>query len=135
MQRWHKIIAMVVLGVVVITIAAEIMPSLLNVVYRFVETSESGDITMGREAQRLLALELFKEHSWLGMGWDGYKYYYEGITGYQLNVHCVYVQLLCEAGIIGSIPFFLFFFVSIKRIIKTILFYIKKANFNIDNIV
>ena len=130
-QRWHKIIAMVVLGVVVITIAAEIMPSLLNVVYRFVETSESGDITMGREAQRLLALELFKEHSWLGMGWDGYKYYYEGITGYQLNVHCVYVQLLCEAGIIGSIPFFLFFYVSIKRIIKTILFYIKKANFEI----
>ena len=126
-KRWFKIVSAVVLGVLALVIAAEFVPSVMNVVYRFIETAESGDISYGRDAFRVLALELFAQNKLFGIGWDGFRYYYNTLFDYEINVHCVYVQLLCETGIIGSIIYYSFFVAALYRIISAVKYLISKG--------
>lgn len=114
-KRWEKIILIALSGVLVLLLAAQFIPHLLNVVNRFIETEESGDIEMGRGITRALALQLWLENPLFGIGWDAFKYYYREFNGVFLNVHCVYVQLLCEVGVVGALPFYLFFVISIVK--------------------
>lgn len=126
-NRWFKIVSMVALGALVLVIVAEFVPSVLNVVYRFIETSESGDIGLGRDVFRALALELFAQNKMFGIGWDGFRYYYNTVFGYEINVHCVYVQLLCESGIIGSLIYYTFFVIALYHIIYAVKYLISKG--------
>ena len=119
-KRWFKILSLVALGALILVIVAEFVPSVLNVVYRFVETSEEGDISLGRDVFRALALELFNQNSLFGIGWDGFRYYYDSIFGYEINVHCVYVQLLCETGILGSLIYYTFFAIALYHVVSSI---------------
>ncbi|QFJ56294.1 O-antigen ligase family protein (plasmid) [Pseudobutyrivibrio xylanivorans] len=109
-RRWVKIIIIIVVAAVILYIAAQFVPQLMNVVNRFIETKEAGDIEMGRGQTRAVALEVWRQHPFFGIGWNAFLYFYAGIIGKKLNVHCVYAQLLCETGIIGSLPFFFFSF-------------------------
>ncbi|MDC7228000.1 MAG: O-antigen ligase family protein [Spirochaetales bacterium] len=77
------------------------IPSILNVINRFQETSDGGDITLGRLYFYALALEQFSNSPILGIGWGGFF----RMTGH--DVHNVYIQLLTETGIVGF-SFFLF---------------------------
>lgn len=118
--RWGKIFLGAVISLGGFVIASEFIPQLMNVINRFVETAASGDIEKGRDALRATALALWKNNLWFGIGWDGFKYYYLLHGGEYVNVHCVFIQLLCECGIIGAVPFYLFFIVSIWRSILTL---------------
>lgn len=120
LTRWGKIIIGLVIGTCILTVAAEFVPSLLNVVYRFIETYQTGSLEMGRDVQRAYALEAWSTHPIFGIGWDSFKYYFQSVRGIYINVHCVYVQLLCEVGIVGSLPFYLFFVFSLIHSIKTL---------------
>ena len=118
--RWGKIFLGAVISLGGFVIASEFIPQLMNVINRFVETAASGDIEKGRDVLRATALALWKNNLWFGIGWDGFKYYYLLHGGEYVNVHCVFIQLLCECGIIGAVPFYLFFIVSIWRSILTL---------------
>jgi len=60
-----------------------------------------GDITSGRSHLYSVAIELFKEKPILGWGLGSF-------AGFQdMGTHNVYLQLLCETGIIGALVFVL----------------------------
>lgn len=120
LTRWFKILMGLVIAACILTVASEFVPSLLNVVYRFIETYQAGSLELGRDVQRAYALQAWSTHPIFGIGWDAFKYYFQSARGIFINVHCVYVQLLCEVGIVGSLPFFLFFLSSIMHAVKTL---------------
>lgn len=73
--------------------------------------------TNGRLLLYTRAIELFQEVPWFGLGWGGYRAN-SGISGYE--VHNIYLQLLCETGIIGTMVFVFFFVLLILKTIKCI---------------
>ena len=76
LTRWGKIIIGLVIGACILTVAAEFVPSLLNVVYRFIETYQTGSLELGRDVQRAYALKAWSTHPIFGIGWDSFKYYF-----------------------------------------------------------
>lgn len=63
------------------------------------------DITNGRSALYKLAVRLFLEHPWFGIGWGAFRLYSTSVLPNVINVHNVYLQLLCEIGIVGFVFF------------------------------
>lgn len=117
-----KVIFMVLLGGISLILVADYIPELLNVFNRFIETYNKGDIGGGRYLLRLLAIHYFRKDFLFGIGWDGFRFLNNGIPGLKnASVHCVYLQLICEVGIVGCIPFFLFMFCSYYYIVGTLL--------------
>lgn len=73
LSRLGKIIVLAIAVIVLFTIGSTFIPSLSNFINRFVETSEAGDVSLGRLEQSALALNVFS-HNWLfGTGWDSFK--------------------------------------------------------------
>lgn len=112
--RLFKIIAIVIALVVLGVLLYSFVPFLAGAVSRFIETSMEGDISMGRSERVSAAWVLFLQHPLSGIGWNGTIYYFQSTTGEMINVHNVYVQLLCELGVIGSVWYFLFFGLSLR---------------------
>lgn len=75
------------------------MPALATVVFRFIDTAETGDMSVGRVDVWLKAFSMFGKHSLVGIGWG--QYVNQG--GWFWNIHNIYIQLLVETGIIGFI--------------------------------
>lgn len=122
LSRFGKIIVLAIAVIVLFTIGSTFIPSLSNFINRFVETSEAGDVSLGRLEQSALALNVFS-HNWLfGTGWDSFKYLYKAQFGTLLNVHNIYIQLLSENGIIGAFPFFVLFIAAFFRAIKSLIY-------------
>ena len=109
-------------------IALYYVPEIANVLLRFQEKSSEGRIDAGRFTLWGTALLYLKTHPFFGIGWDAFKYIYQGLTGEFLNIHNVYIQLLAENGVIGALPFFAFFGITIKR-----LFSLTKQINSVDN--
>ena len=113
--RILKIISLILLGVIALLIASIWIPQLLNVVNRFFSESDSGDVTAGRGPLYALAYRLFKEKPIFGHGWGSYpSYYYENLGKYMTvykyrHAHNIYLQLLCEVGIVGFTLYVAFF--------------------------
>lgn len=104
-----------------------LFPSLATFIQRFKETIDAGDISLGRFDFWTLALNAFKENPLLGIGW---KHYQIDINpGY--DVHNVYLQIICETGVVGAIIFFAWF---ILLYWKTLRNYIKIISCNNDNL-
>ena len=126
LSRIGKIIILLICGVIAFIIASIFIPSVSNFIYRFIETNAAGDITLGRFEQAFLAIQQFLNNFLFGNGWDSFKYFHRRQFGVLVNVHNIYLQLLCENGIIGALPFFVFFSVSLFRTIKVFLMLRKK---------
>ena len=98
---------------------------------RFLNISSQGDISNGRFEMWNLAWKEFLNHPILGLGWNGYRYSYannlfvagnyaggEYLKGYMyLDTHNVYLQILCEFGIVG---FCIFIYALLFPFFKTI---------------
>lgn len=124
-KRSNKMFKIALLGVaalLVIAILIETGSPLAATFNRFLE-SDKGDISNGRFIMWLLAIQEFLNHPIIGLGWQGYRYSYaenlfvagnyaggEYLEGFKLlDTHNVYLQVLCETGIIG----FAFFLIAI----------------------
>lgn len=90
----------------------------------FVRMFSGSDITNGRLPLYRLALEKFYEHPLFGIGWGEYKYQYalSGISGTQpiMETHNVYLQVLCESGIIGFLLFAVSFLAVFVKALRSI---------------
>lgn len=103
-KTFFKIIFIIAGGSMTLLILSSYIPALMNVVTRFQESIASGDITSGRDNIAKYAIELFNNHIWTGIGWGGFKYIYPPTSqGILLDVHNIYLQLLCETGILSGI--------------------------------
>lgn len=83
----------------VFAVASYCVPALATVVFRFIDTAETGDMSVGRVDVWLKAFSMFGKHSLVGIGWG--QYVNQG--GWFWNIHNIYIQLLVETGIIGFI--------------------------------
>ena len=75
-----------------------------------------------RDQMSDLAVRLFWTAPILGIGWGGYGYHYKKVfeSTFTLDVHNVYIQMLCENGILGFGIFIATFVYSIYLGIKAI---------------
>jgi O-antigen ligase len=94
----------VALGLVAIgTVLIVTMDWDITLFKRFITSGDSG-----RSPIYSAAKDLFANHILFGTGWDGFRFYYEAKFGTNMDVHNVYLQLLCETGIVGFTVFCLF---------------------------
>jgi len=91
------------------------VPALAVFIQRFGDAAESGDVTLGRTAFWTLAIEEFKKHPIFGIGWGEFQ----KINPRGWHAHNIYVQILCETGIVGFslyLIWFLYFLVTTTSI-------------------
>ena len=82
----------------------------LSITSIFTDTATSGRVTLYRKA-----IELFLKKPWTGNGWLSYQYISGMVSrGNVMMTHSVYLQLLCETGIIGTVVFLTGFFMMLK---------------------
>ena len=129
MKRTFKILFMLTAVVALLMILINVFPFASRIVEVWIEKIGSDNFDTGRSVLRVAAADLFSQHPLLGIGWDGFMYQYGATFGTQINVHFVFLQLLCEVGILGSIPFFLFFTLSLWHTIAAM----KKIAINVSN--
>lgn len=104
-HRNFKLLILASVAVIAFVILAHFVPSVALFYDRFVETLNEGDVTLGRVGFYKIAIDSFLKHPLFGIGWGGFKYINTAYAGYYngvyANAHNVYLQLLCEVGLIG----------------------------------
>lgn len=114
-SRLLKIIVIGILLLCILYLIALVVPGVWNVIKRFEEMSSLGNISSNRFELWREAWDAFIENPIWGKGWYWFKYH--NTKGEIYHVHCVYLQWLCELGLIGSIPFWGFTIVAYKHAI------------------
>lgn len=116
------------IGVILILSAAgaivvSYVPAFSVTFYRFQRAMESGDISNGRYGLWRLAWATFKAHPLTGIGWKNFATQisptYSSLRKY--DVHNVYLQLLCEVGIFGTVVYIgsmLYCFVTCGKLLR-----------------
>ena len=124
-----KIVGIAIVAVLLFYLISYFIPALGDTFDRFMQ-AENEDISNGRFKFWNWAYGQYLEHKAFGIGWFGFRFnqtvsYSE--TSY-FDAHCIYVQLLCESGIVGfSITVFALLFTWIKGVV-----YIKKYRYSCD---
>jgi O-antigen ligase len=72
---------------------------------------------VGRDQLWTQAMTYFRANKWLGIGWTNFKNIF---TLRGTHVHNIYIQLLCETGIIGFSIFAFFFVWNIRTTLRRI---------------
>lgn len=117
--------------IVVFLVVSNFVPEVRNVFIRFEEGYKEGNLLNGRDELYDLALSYWKKALLFGNGWGSFSYFYKLDYHWNkveyLDVHNVYIQLLCECGIIG---FVFFLSLAILILIKTIVINLEEKSRN-----
>lgn len=122
-----RLIKLMLIGMMLIGFlyfVASFFPQVMLVLERIESAQESGNLTNGRDLLSSLALELFKTKPIFGIGWYGFRYVHiqrYSWFQYMVHVHNVYIQLLCETGIVGFLLFMIFFIGSLYKGIRILI--------------
>lgn len=128
-KRLKNFIRCIILAVsllIIFVILANTIPFVNDLYQRFASAGEDSE-SMSRFTFWKLALSNFKEHPIIGIGWGGYQYEYHqhlyvrnpyGVDYPYLQAHNVYVQLLCECGITGTLMYLAIMFFAMKNTIS-----------------
>ncbi len=118
-----KVIIVVLLISIFIYFFGSAIPILSDIIARF-ETSGTDSETLTRFRMWTLAITKFKENPILGIGWFGFRYehateiYNAAINDSRymyLHAHNVYIQMLCERGIIGFVVYVSLLLINLHR--------------------
>ncbi len=111
-------------GVVSVFVGAMFLPQLQVLIGRLFD-SEDWSTLGGRTELYELAISMFKEHPLLGMGWNAYKLESEKTIGRvyssqyaRMQAHNIYLQLLSEIGIVGTIVIVSLFVYPVIKVFK-----------------
>lgn len=112
-KKFMKYSIVFVILVVVISLIIYFIPEIRNGIAGFLrlDTGKTlNDITSGRVDLYTRALDDFRQSPLWGCGWGYYKRKYSYIysyvgEGFYMDVHNIYIQLLCETGILGFTAF------------------------------
>ena len=113
LSRTFYITIGVIAGILLLVFSAQFLPVAANVVNRFLNGDSNGELTNGRVWFWKFALGRFAESPIFGIGWGGFKHRYFAVIGpyastsKYVDCHNVFIQLLCEQGIIGLTLFIL----------------------------
>ena len=114
---------------ILIILLSGFVPELAATFERF-NVGDNGDISSNRFTLWAIAMEGFKSRPIFGIGWYGYRLLYSRYiaAGQEiLDAHNVYIQMLCENGIIGLICYLI---IVIYILSKTIGLIKKVSNLN-----
>jgi len=116
-KKVFKVFFVFIVTLIGFIIAAKIIPVVSLVLERFLY---NGDFSSGRFVIWKEALTTVKDNLLFGIGWKGFYYKTLGQNSYlgYTNVHNIYIQLLCEAGIIGLIAVSIIFAYNLLVSIK-----------------
>lgn len=114
-SRTIKLIGIAILLIMAFYVAADFVPAISEFIQRF-----SSDGTSGREIMYALAISMFLRNPILGCGTGAYRVQYNMFLANDadhmyLNAHNVYLQLLCENGIVGLMLFLLAAVLTLKK--------------------
>ena len=143
-KRENRIFKLILFGcaaLFAIVILIESGSPLATTFNRFIQSSGE-DISNGRFIMWLLAIKEFINHPIIGLGWQGYRYSYaedlfvagnyadgEYLEGFKyLDTHNVYLQVLCETGIIGFIFFLGAILLPLFTAFRMVKIYLKNHN-------
>ena len=121
--RGFKLFAALLLGAAALYFMSFHVSAIQTLLARLM-TAGNDSQTRTRFKMWALAIELFKKHPVMGIGWGGYKQVYaaelyqdwQPIGAKFLNSHNTYLQLLCETGVIG---FFIYLWASLGTLLVT----------------
>lgn len=102
-----KISTIFIVGLASVLLLVNFIPSITAPFVRAYEALGDENSMASRTVLYDFATEVFKERPLLGIGWGGYRYEFHQRMlvreGEYMNVHNIYLQVLCETGIIGAI--------------------------------
>ena len=131
-----KIIFAIICSLPIIVIILHNQENTRNVLVRFNEmlTTSGGDISNGRFVLWIYAWKLFKRFPFWGVGWRHFHLLAQTNIGENIQVHNVYLQILCETGMLGFVLYIIMLVVLLKQTIKTCknLQMVKKGIFSIE---
>ena len=122
--KWLRIISIIGFVILVGYVVVILYGQDLGIVSRFAGISEADDVSRGRFALWLGGINSFLHHPIMGIGWKQYCRQIGPVIQYGsllYDTHNVYIQLLCETGIVGALVFFMWFvriFISTIRELK-----------------
>ena len=95
-------------GILAFLIDAEIVQYAGNsrIINSFFSLVKGADISNGRSQLYKKAIDLFLQNPLFGIGWGNFRLYSTSILTNVTNVHNMYLQSLCEVGIVGTIVLF-----------------------------
>ena len=118
LKRWFYILGIIAILALAVYLLSIMMPDSLAIINRFIEGYNSDDVTNGRLRMWILAWDAFQKRPLLGNGWNWFKYNAQlNMLNSTNHVHNIYIQLLCEIGIIGTALFIGCMFFYLKRTI------------------
>ncbi len=102
-ERFTRILRILVVGTLIAIVAYFALPGIAarsssrNTLVRLMESVQGGDVTNGRLEIWRNAITAFKESPILGKGWGWFG------SVYGFGAHNIYIQLLCECGVVGAV--------------------------------
>lgn len=120
-QRDLKYMVMLIGALLVFSLAYCFIPQVANVINRFSNTSSDENMLL-RYSFWTAALDAFSRNSLTGVGWFGFRNKVAPTIGYTGHCHNIYIQLLCETGIVGITVFVVWFIYSLYSSIRLILY-------------
>lgn len=124
-----------VISLLVIIGMSTILPSVNNVFNRFLQQSQTQDISSNRLVLWLIAYTNFLESPIVGKGFFWFITNIKGAEGFPVNVHNCYLQLLLEVGLLGSVFFFSFFVIHFSISINLVLHLTRRIKYHSPNII
>lgn len=121
-RRLLKVFRILIAGVYIGTVFFSVFPELGVFIERFRQQISEGNILTNRWMFWELAIQKFLEEPITGIGWGQFLAESHEILDYQAHVHNVYIQLLCETGIVGFSIYVLWMLINLKRILHLFLF-------------
>lgn len=114
--RIFKLIVVILIILSSVYIVSLVFPAALYFIDKSKNLLEGGDVTNGRLVLWLDAFRIFRASPIKGYGWRWFRAH--NSIAHTMDVHNVYLQLISELGIVGAIPFYLFFVFSYVRAVK-----------------
>lgn len=118
MQRWMRIVICIFLLIPVVGFLSNFVPEIQQLIARFTISGDTNTFLSGREVIYLLAWELFLDNPILGTGWYTFPQLTSGLLAVDIDAHNIYLQLLCETGIIGFSIFASWFVINLYKAIE-----------------
>lgn len=123
-NRGKRIRNILILGILLFVLYIVAYYKIPSVSYFFDRlTDTGGDITNGRLTLYVSAVEQFKQHPIFGIGWEQFR----STHIRYIDVHNIYLQLLCETGLLGTAVFLAAFIVTLTYTIKKINIIVSKG--------
>lgn len=120
-SRLFKIIFLLAIALLTLYVVSMFVPGILNALKRSNELLESGKLDAGRFMIQKNIYSFILNNLILGNGWEFFTY--NNGVWFGQHAHNVYLQLLCDAGIIGFgifvVIFSMLLFKSVEKLISS----------------